>query len=114
MPQKCASLVRDSLRHGRREVDLFTESLPNFPEPHPGVGAVNHAPQKAEPLGGIVAVSPNVVLRDLCVQGKKAIHAPGLGKYISRVAKLRGFDDHCFLYVEDVLIPKQIDSARAA
>jgi hypothetical protein len=41
---------------------------------------MNHAPQKAQPFGCIVAVSPDVVLRDLGVQGKKAVHAPGLGE----------------------------------
>ena len=34
---------------------------------------MNHAPQKAEPFGGIVSVSSNVVLRDLGVQGEKGI-----------------------------------------
>ena len=60
--------VRDSLRHGRREVDPLTDALSDFLEPRLGIGAVNHAPQKAQPLGGVVAVSPDVVLSDLGVQ----------------------------------------------
>src|SRR5208283_5494296 len=68
----------------------------------------------SEPLGCIIAVSPDVVLRDLGIQGEKGIQVPGLGKDVSRVAKLRGFDDHGFLNVEDVFIPKQIDPACPA
>ena len=75
---------------------------------------MNHAPQKAQPLGRIVAVPPDVVLRDLGVQSEKGIHAPGFGKDVSRVAKLRGFDNDGFLNVENVFLPKQIDPARAA
>jgi hypothetical protein len=33
---------------------------------------MNHAFQKAQPLGCIIAVSPDVVLRDLGVQSEKA------------------------------------------
>src|SRR5208283_2693657 len=105
--------VHDSLSHSR-EVDSLADPLPDFLEPRPGVGTVNYAPQKAQALGCIVAVSPDVVLRDLGVQGKKGIHAPGLGKDVSRVAKLRGFDDHGFLHVENVFLPKQIDPACPA
>ena len=71
-------MVRDSLRHGRREVDSLPDALSDFLEPRSWIGAVDHAPQKAQALGGVVAVSPDVVLRDLDVQGKKGIHAPGL------------------------------------
>ena len=67
---------------------------------------MNHAPEKPKSLGGIVAIPPNVVLRDPGVQSEKRIHTSGLAEDVSRVAKLWGFDDHCFLYVEDVLIPK--------
>ena len=67
---------------------------------------MNHAPQKAQPLGCVVAVPTDVVLRDLGVQSEKGIHAPGLGKDVSRVAELRGFDDNGFLNVENVFIPK--------
>src|ERR1019366_790516 len=106
--------VRDSLRHARCEVDSLPDTLPDFLEPHSWVGAVNDAPQKAQLLGCIIAVSPNVVPRDLGVQGEKRIHIPRLGEDVSRVAKLRGFDDHGFLNVENVLLPKQIDPACPA
>ena len=71
-------LVRDSLRHGRSEINSFPDTLPDFLEPRSWVGTVNHAPQKAQPLGYIVAVLPDVVLRDLGVQGEKGIHIPRL------------------------------------
>jgi len=99
---------------GHCEVDLFTDALFDFLEPCSWIGAVNHAAQKAEPFGCIVAVPPDVVLRDLGVQSEKGIHAPRLGEDVSRVAKLRGFNDHGFLNVENVFIPKQIDSTRPA
>src|SRR5664280_3359141 len=75
---------------------------------------MNYTPQESEPLGCIIAVSPDVVLRDLGVQSEKGIHAPGLGEDVSRVAKLRSFDDDAFLNVENVFIPKQIDPACPA
>jgi hypothetical protein len=34
---------------------------------------MNHAPQKAQPLGSVVAVPPDVVFRDLDVQSEKGI-----------------------------------------
>jgi hypothetical protein len=40
-------LVRDSLRHGRCEINSFPDTLPDFLEPRSRIGAVNHAPQKA-------------------------------------------------------------------
>src|SRR5271157_4908744 len=75
---------------------------------------MNHPPQKAQPFGGIIAVPPDVVLCDLGVQSEKGIHVPGLGEDVSRVAKLRGFDDDAFLNVEDVFLAKQINSACPA
>ena len=106
--------VHDSLSRGRRKVNPLPHALPDFPEPCSGTRAVNHAPQKAQPLGGVVAVSPNVVLRDLGVQSEKGIHASGLGEDLSRVAKLRGFDDDSFLNVEDIFVAKQVHSACPA
>jgi len=105
--------VHDSLSHSR-EVDSLAHELPDFLEPRPGTGAVNDAPQKAQVLGCIVAISPNVVLSDFGVQGKKTVHAPWFSKYISRVAKLRGFDDNSFLNVENLFLAKQVDPARPA
>ena len=67
---------------------------------------MNHAPQKGQPLGCIIAVSPDIVLRDLDVQSKKTVHAPGFGEDVRRVAELRGFDDYSFLNVENIFIPK--------
>ena len=40
-------LVRDSLRHGRCEINSFPDTLPDFLEPRSWIGAVNHASQKA-------------------------------------------------------------------
>src|SRR5271157_3543436 len=105
---RCES-VHDSPPKGSRKVDSLPYALPHFLEPRPGIGAMNHAAEKAQSLGCIVAVPPDVVLRDLGVQSEKGIHAPGLGEDVSRVAKLRGFDDDGFLNVENVLISKQID-----
>ena len=75
---------------------------------------MNHAAEKAQPFGGVVPVPANVVLRDLCIQSEKAIHAPGFGEDVRRVAELRGFDDDGFLNVENVFLPKQIDEAGPA
>jgi hypothetical protein len=114
MSGKCVGIVRDSLDSGRREIDRLADALPDFPEPCSRIRTVNHAAEKTQPFGGIVAVSPDVVLRDLGVQGKKGIHAAGFGEDVSRMAKLWGFDDHGFLNIEDVFIPKQIDPACPA
>src|SRR5271166_634856 len=107
-------LVHDSLSRGRRKVNPLPHALPDFPEPCSGTRAVNHAPQKAQPLGGVVAVSPNVVLGDPGVRGEKAVYAPRLGKHICRVAQLRGFDDNGLLNVEDIFVAKQVHSACPA
>ena len=107
-------IARDSLDHDRFKVDLLPDVLSDLLEPRSRIGAVNHTSQKTEVLGCIVAVSPNVVLRNLGVQGKKGIHAPGLGEDVGGVAKLRRFDDDSLLNVKNVFIPKQIDPARTA
>ncbi len=101
-----ADRFHDSISDDGCKVDRLPGALSDFLEPRSLIRAMNHAPQKAKPFGCIVAVSPDVVLRDLGVQGKKGIHVPRLGEDVSRVAKLRGFDDHGFLNVEDVFIPK--------
>ena len=49
------------------KVNLLPNALPDFLKPHPWIGAVNYATEKAQKFGGIVAVSPNVVLSDLGV-----------------------------------------------
>jgi hypothetical protein len=64
--------VNDSLPDGGRKVDSLSHALPNFLEPSSWISAMNHAFQKAQPLGCIIAVSPDVVLRDLGVQSEKA------------------------------------------
>src|SRR5271157_4624165 len=107
---RCES-VHDSLPKGSRKVDSLAYALPQFLEPRSWIRAVNHAPQKAQSLSCIVAVPADVVLCGLGVQSEKVIHAPGLGEDVSRVAKLRGFDDDSFLKVENVFVPKQIDPA---
>ena len=107
-------LVHDSLSRGRRKVNPLPHALPDFPEPCSGTRAVNHAPQKAEPFGGIVSVSSNFVLRDLGVQGEKGIHASGLGEDVSRVAQLRGLHNDRLLNLENVFLPKQINPACPA
>src|SRR5215472_8432386 len=73
-----------------------------------------NAAQKTKPLGGIVAVSANVILRDLCILGKKAVHAPRFGEDIGCVAKLWGLDHDSILNVKDVFVAEQIDPACAA
>src|SRR5271166_695294 len=107
-------LVHDSLSRGRRKVNPLPHALPDFPEPCSGTRAVNHAPQKAQPLGGVVAVSPDVVLRDLGIQGEKGIHASGPGEHVSRVAQLRGLHNDRLLNLENVFLPKQINPACPA
>src|SRR3974390_2282358 len=107
-------LVHDSLSRGRRKVNPLPHALPDFPEPCSGTRAVNHAPQKAQPLGGVVAVSPNVVLGDPGVRGEKAVYAPRLGKHISRVAQLRGLHNDRLLHLENAFLPKQINPACPA
>src|ERR1035438_4199853 len=106
------------MRIGSRFTGCKVDSLPgalfDFLEPCSWIGTMNYTPQESEPLGCIIAVSPDVVLRDLGVQSEKGIHAPGLGEDVSRVAKLRGFYDHGSLNVADVFIPKQIDPACPA
>src|SRR5271157_3136457 len=96
------------------KVDSLPCALSDFLEPCSWICAMNHPPQKAQPFGGIIAVPTDVVLRDLGVQSEKGIYVPGLGENVSRVAKLRSFDDDAFLNVENVFLPKQIDPARAA
>jgi len=63
--------VNDSLPDGGPKVDSLSHALPNFLEPSSWISAMNHAPQKAQPLGCIIAVSPDIVLRDLGVQSEK-------------------------------------------
>ena len=79
-----------SLRDGLT-VDTFTDAQFELPEPRSWFRAVNYAPQKAEPLGGVAAVPPNVVLCDLGVQCEETIHIPGLGEDVCSVAQLRGW-----------------------
>src|SRR6516162_8521514 len=105
--------VHDSLSRSR-EVDSLSHALPDLLEPSPGIGAVNHAPQKAQALGCIVAVSPNVDLCNLGIQCEEAVHAPRFGEDVSRVTELWGFDDDSFLDVEDVFVAEQIDPACPA
>ena len=95
-------------------VDCLTQALPDLLEPNSGIRTVDDASQKSEPLSGIVAVPPNVVLGDLGIQGKKTVHIPRFGEYISRVAELRGFDDDSFLDVENVFVAKHVDPSRPA
>src|SRR5271157_5717415 len=92
----CGS-VHDSLLDGGCKVDSLPDALPDFLEPRSRIGTVNHTPQKAQPFGGVIAVASDVVLRDLGVQSEKGLRAPRLGEDVSRVAKLRGFDDYAFL-----------------
>ena len=51
--QGVSASVHNSLSRGR-EVDSLAHALPDFLEPRPWIGAVNHAPQKAQVLGYIV------------------------------------------------------------
>jgi hypothetical protein len=75
---------------------------------------VNHARQKAQSLGCIVAIPPDIVLRDPGVKSKEAVHVSGFGKDVGRVSQLWSFDDDGFLSLENVFIPKQINPVRPA
>ena len=75
---------------------------------------MDDASQKSEPLGGVVVVPPNVVLGDLGVQSEKAIHVPGLGEDVRRVAELRAFDHGSFFDIENVFVAKKIGPAGPA
>jgi len=75
---------------------------------------MNHASQKLKVLGCIVAVPPDVILCDLGVESKKAIHASGPGEDVCSMAQLRSFNHNRFLNVENVFGSKQIDPARSA
>src|SRR5208337_56219 len=110
---RCES-VPDSLPKGSGKVDALSYTLADFLEPSSWIDPVNHAPQKSQPLGRIVTVSPDVVLRNLGVQSEKAIHVPRLTEDVRRVAKLRGFDHDGLLNIENVLFPKQVDPACPA
>src|SRR5208283_4063728 len=52
----CGS-VHDSLPDGSCEVDSLPGALSDFLEPRSWIGTMNHAPQKAQPLGCIIGVS---------------------------------------------------------
>ena len=43
--------MHDSPPKGTRKVDSLPYALPHFVEPRPGIGAVNHAAEKAQSLG---------------------------------------------------------------
>ena len=114
VPPKCAALCSWSLRRGRCKLNSLAHSLAKFLEPGSRIGAVNHATQKSQTLRCVVTVSADVIFRDPCVQDEEAVHAPGLREDVSRVTKLRGFDDDGSLNIEDVFIPKQISPACPA
>ena len=75
---------------------------------------MNNPPEKPQPLRCIIAVPPNVVLRDLGVKGKKAVHRPRFRENVRRVAQLRSFNDNRSLNVENVFVAKQIDPTGPA
>jgi hypothetical protein len=68
-----ADRFHDSISDDGCKVDRLPGALSDFLEPRSWIGAMNHAPQKAQPLGSVVAVPPDVVLRDLDVQSEKGI-----------------------------------------
>jgi hypothetical protein len=111
---KALGSSRDSRRYCFAKIYLLANSFSHFLEPRSGIAAMNDPLQKAQPLGNIVPIPPNVILRDLGVQGKKAVHAPGFGEHVCGVAVLGNFDDNSFLHLEDVFVAKQIDPARPA
>src|SRR5439155_19638422 len=50
----------------------------------------------------------NVALGSLGVEDEKAIHVPGFRENIRGVAQWRRLDNHCFFYLEDVFITKEV------
>src|SRR5882672_8471649 len=85
---------------------LFPDALSDLFQPCSRVCAVNDASQESELRDDVVAVLSNVVFCSFGVQGKEALHAPWLCEYVSGVAQLRSFDDHCLFYIEDVFVAK--------
>ena len=85
---------------------LFPDALSDLFQPGSRVGAVNDASQESELRGDVVAVPSNVVFCSFGVLGEEALHAPWLCEYVSGVAQLRSFDDHCLFDIEDVFVAK--------
>lgn len=70
----------------RSEVDFFPEALPHLLEPCSRIAAVDNAPQESQPFADVVAITPNVFLCDLGIQGEEAFHGSGLGENVSSMA----------------------------
>ena len=100
---KALGSSRDSRRYCFAKIYLLANSFSHFLEPRSGIAAMNDPLQKAQPLGNIVPIPPNVILR-----------GPGFGEHVCGVAVLGNFDDNSFLHLEDVFVAKQIDPARPA
>ena len=114
-PGKCGTCGRcESHPNSYLKVDCLTHALPDLLEPNYRIRTVDHASQKSEPLGCILSVPPNIVLRDRCIEPKKTLDSPRLREDVSGVAKLRGFHNNGFLNVENVFLAKQIDPAGSA
>src|SRR5664280_1154126 len=60
-----ADRFHDSISGDGCKVDRLPGALSDLLEPRSWIGAMNYTPQESEPLGCIIAVSPDVVLRDL-------------------------------------------------
>ena len=72
---------------------------------------MNEPSYEAQPLADIVSVAPNVVLRDLGVQGEETLHTSWLCEYVGGMAQLRRLDDDRLLKGENVFATKQVGSA---
>jgi hypothetical protein len=74
------SLGAVSVTDRRGEIDFLSQVFTNLPEPRVRIAPMNQAFQKAQQLAHVVAVAADVVLGDLGIEVKKAIHAAGFGE----------------------------------
>jgi uncharacterized protein YjbI with pentapeptide repeats len=91
------------------QVVFVPNALPDLFEPGAGIGAVNHAPQKSQPLARVVAVAPDVVFADPCILdglpdvdvafGRVALRRWSKAEFV-HYAELTGVDNAAQLYGE--------------
>src|SRR5215469_16104846 len=91
-----------SVRRRRSEVDLSPEELPYLLHPGFWIGAVDDAPQEAQPFTHVILIAPDILLGDSCIQGEETFHASWFSKDVGSMAELRRLNHDCLLQVEDV------------